>query len=424
MRKKNIILLASIILFFVPTFVLITNVNESNISHAAYVRARPESSGQILIDPSLKVETIFKDGLKGPTTGMAFLGPNDILVLEKNTGKVQRILDGNLQENPLLQVNVGTEVELGLLGIATSNNQEGKTSVFLYYSEANSSGVVVGNRLYKYELVDNRLVKPLLLLNLPATSPIPGHENNHNGGKLVIGPDNNVYVIVGDVGGRMGNIQNIMRGNSPDGTSGILRVTQDGKSVDDGPFGSSVPNILYYAYGIRNSFGFDFDPVTGNLWDSENGGIDKDEINYVYPGFNSGWRKAMGMALQRFDPNQDLFSFEGKGNYSDPEFVWKVTVAPTALKFLNSTKLGTQYENTIFVGDVKTGNLYNFKLDSGRKQLLLEPPLNDRVADTPDEVQSIVFGQGFGVITDIQVGPDGYLYILGINGSIYRIVPA
>lgn len=424
MRKKNIILLASIILFFVPTFVLITNVNESNISHAAYVRARPESSGQILIDPSLKVETIFKDGLKGPTTGMAFLGPNDILVLEKNTGKVQRILNGNLQENPLLQVNVGTQVELGLLGIATSNNQEGKTSVFLYYSEANSSGVVVGNRLYKYELVDNRLVNPLLLLNLPATSPIPGHENNHNGGKLVIGPDNNVYVIVGDVGGRMGNIQNIMRGNSPDGTSGILRVTQDGKSVDDGPFGSSVPNILYYAYGIRNSFGFDFDPVTGNLWDSENGGIDKDEINYVYPGFNSGWRKAMGMALQRFDPNQDLFSFEGKGNYSDPEFVWKVTVAPTALKFLNSSKLGTQYENTIFVGDVKTGNLYNFKLDSDRKQLLLEPPLNDRVADTPDEVQSIVFGQGFGVITDIQVGPDGYLYILGINGSIYRVVPA
>jgi aldose sugar dehydrogenase len=424
MRKKNIILLVSIILFFVPTFVLITNVNESNISHAAYVRARPESSGQILIDPSLKVETIFKDGLKGPTTGMAFLGPNDILVLEKNTGKVQRILDGNLQENPLLQVKVGTQVELGLLGIATSNNQEGKTSVFLYYSEANSSGVVVGNRLYKYELVDNRLVNPLLLLNLPATSPIPGHENNHNGGKLVIGPDNNVYVIVGDVGGRMGNIQNIMRGNSPDGTSGILRVTQDGKSVDDGPFGSSVPNILYYAYGIRNSFGFDFDPVTGNLWDSENGGIDKDEINYVYPGFNSGWRKAMGMALQRFDPNQDLFSFEGKGNYSDPEFVWKVTVAPTALKFLNSTKLGTQYENTIFVGDVKTGNLYNFKLDSDRKQLLLEPPLNDRVADTPDEVQSVVFGQGFGVITDIQVGPDGYLYILGINGSIYRVVPA
>ncbi len=424
MRKKNIILVTSIILFFLPAFALITNFNENNISHAAYVRARPESSGQVLIDPSLKVEMIFKTGLSAPTTSMAFLGPNDILVLEKNTGKVQRIMDGKLQENPLLQVNVGKQIELGMLGIAISKNQEGKTYVFLDYTEANSSGIVMGNRLYRYELVDDRLVNPLLLLNLPATSPILGHENNHNGGKVVIGPDRNVYVIIGDAGGRMGNAQNIMRGNSPDGTSGILRVTQDGKSVENGPFGSSVPNILYYAYGIRNSFGFDFDPVTGNLWDSENGGIDKDEINYVYPGFNSGWRKAMGMALSRFDPKVDLFSFGGKGKYSDPEFVWKETVAPTALKFLNSTKLGTQYENTIFVGDVKTGNLYNFKLDSDRKQLLLDPPLSDRVADTPDEVQNIVFGQGFGVITDIKVGPDGYLYILGINGIIYRIAPA
>ena len=423
MRKK-INVLTLIILFLGSTLALIANVNENNISYAAYVRALPESSGQVLVDPSLKVELFFKDGLKGPATSMAFLAPDDILVLEKNTGKVQRIVNGSLEQNPLLQVKVATEVELGMLGIAISKNQQGKTFVFLYYSEANSSGIVIGNRLYRYELIDNKLVNPLLLLNLPATSPIVGHENNHNGGKVVIGPDNNVYLVVGDVGGRMGNIQNIMRGSSPDGTSGILRVTQDGKSVHNGPFGSSVPNILYYAYGIRNSFGFDFDPVTGNLWDSENGGIDKDEINYVYPGFNSGWRKAMGMALSRFDPNEDLFYFDGKGNYSDPEFVWKETVAPTALKFLNSSKLGSQYENTIFVGDVTTGNLYNFRLDSAREQLLLDPPLDDKVADTPQEVQDIVFGRGFGVITDIQVGSDGYLYILGIDGTIYKIVPA
>jgi aldose sugar dehydrogenase len=420
---REIIVLAFLILLLSSTYVLILSISENNISYAAYVRALPESSGQDLVDPSLKVELFFKDGIKGPATSMAFLGPDDILVLEKNTGKVQRILNGSLQQTPLLQVKVGTEVELGMLGIAISKNQLGKTIVFLYYTEANTSGIVIGNRLYRYELIDNKLVNPLLLLDLPATSTIVGHENNHNGGKVVIGPDNNVYLVVGDVGGRMGNIQNIMRGNSPDGTSGILRVTQEGKSVHNGPFGNSVPNILYYAYGIRNSFGFDFDPVTGNLWDSENGGIDKDEINYVYPGFNSGWRKAMGMALTRFDPNEDLFYFDGKGKYSDPEFVWKETVAPTALKFLNSTKLGSEYENTIFVGDVKTGNLYNFKLDSTREQLQLNPPLDDKVADIPQEIQSIVFGKGFGVITDIQVGSDGYLYILGIDGTIYKIVP-
>lgn len=410
-------------LIYVPALVIISSFHDSNFSYAAYERAVPESSGQVLMDPSLKVELVFKDGIKGPATSMAFLGPDDILVLEKNTGKVQRILNGSLQENPLLRVNVGKEVELGMLGVAISKNQNGIIYAFLYYTELDNSGIVIGNRLYRYELLDNKLVNPLLLLNLPATSPIKGHENNHNGGKVVIGPDHNVYVVIGDVGGRMGNIQNIMRGNAPDGTSGILRVTQNGKSIPNGPFGSTLPNALYYAYGIRNSFGFDFDPVTGNLWDTENGGIDKDEINYVYPGFNSGWRKAMGMALSRFDPNRDLFYFDGKGKYSDPEFVWKETVAPTAIKFLNSSKLGTEYENTVFVGDVKTGNLYNFKLNSDRDQLVLNPPLDDKVADTPDEIQEIVFGQGFGVITDIQVGPDGYLYILGIGGTVYRIVP-
>lgn len=421
MRRK-IIVLALLILLLSSTFVLVSSISENNISYAAYVRALPESTGQDLVDPSLKVELFFKGDIIGSATSMSFLGPDDILLLEKNTGKVHRILNGSLQQSPVLQVKVGTEVELGMLGIAISKNQQGKTFVFLYYTEANNSGIVIGNRLYRYELIDNKLVNPLLLLNLPASSPIVGHENNHNGGKVVIGPDNNVYLVVGDVGGRMGNIQNIMRGNSPDGTSGILRVTQEGKSVHNGPFGSSVPNILYYAYGIRNSFGFDFDPVTGNLWDSENGGIDKDEINYVYPGFNSGWRKAMGMALSSFDPNEDLFYFDGKGKYSDPEFVWKETVAPTALKFLNSTKLGSEYENTIFVGDVKTGNLYNFKLDATREQLQLSPPLDDKVADTLQEIQGIIFGKGFGVITDIQVGSDGFLYILGIDGTIYKIV--
>ena len=195
MRKK-IIVLTLIILLLGSTLALIANVNENNISYAAYVRALPESSGQVLVDPSLKVELFFKDGLKGPATSMAFLAPDDILVLEKNTGKVQRIVNGSLEQNPLLQVKVGTEVELGMLGIAISKNQQGKTFVFLYYTEANSSGIVIGNRLYRYELIDNKLVNPLLLLNLPATSPIVGHENNHNGGKVLIGPDNNVYLVV------------------------------------------------------------------------------------------------------------------------------------------------------------------------------------------------------------------------------------
>jgi glucose/arabinose dehydrogenase len=391
---------------------------------AAYVKSKPEAGGPVLTDPNLKVEVVFENSgeLDAPTTSMAFLGPDDILVLEKNQGTVQRIVNGHLQSEPLLQVRVGNEVEWGMLGVATTGPATtGKTYVFLYYTEADNAGGVLGNRLYRYELVNDKLVNPLLLLDLPAIAPPGGEENNHDGGKVEIGPDGNVYVVIGDVGGRNGQAQNNNEGDALDGTSGILRVTQDGQPVGEGIIGKSIPQILYYAYGIRNSFGFDFDPVTGNVWDTENGANDKDEINLVKPGFNSGWSEVMGFPPKRFNAESDLVNFNGNGQYSDPQFVWRQTTGPTALQFLRSTNLGAQYENTIFVGDVNTGNLYNFKLNPDRTSLLLQGPLSDRTADTPEEEQSLVFGTGFGVITDIKTGPDGNLYVLGFDGTIYRI---
>jgi aldose sugar dehydrogenase len=196
----------------------------------------------------------------------------------------------------------------------------------------------------------------------------------------------------------------------------------------------------YYAYGIRNSFGIDFDPVTKKLWDTENGPTYGDEINLVEPGFNSGWLRAMGIwqvhgrspgpiVSSSINPPSNLVldfsNGEEKGKYRSPEFTWLHTIAPTALKFLNSDKLGKQYENTMFVGDVNTGNLYNFKLNPQRTGFLLNGSLVDKVANTPEELQQVIFGKGFGVITDIQVGPeDGYLYILTYQGTIYRVAPS
>jgi glucose/arabinose dehydrogenase len=203
--------------------------------------------------------------------------------------------------------------------------------------------------------------------------------------------------------------------------------------------GDTFPLNLYYAYGMRNTFGMDFDPLTGNLWDTENGNTFGDEINLVKPGFNSGWSQVAGIwkvtgskpgpaiGADSNNPPKGLVSFGGKGIYRAPEFATLQTIAPTALKFFNSDKLGKQYENTIFMGDVDYGRLYNFKLDEDRTGLLLGGPLADKIANTPDEIQQgrVILGQGFGVITDIQIGPDdGYLYILTLNGSIYRIVPS
>src|SRR6266487_4444904 len=297
-------------------------------------------------------------------------------------------------------------------------------------------GVAAGNRLYRYDLTadNSQLINPKLLLDLPANTPTPPAENNHNGGKVLIGPDNNVYTVIGDVGSHRGQAQNVEKGKPLDGTSGILRVTQDGEPVGNGIFGSSAPANEYYAYGIRNSFGIDFDPVTGKLWESENGPTFGDEINLVNPGFNSGWLQVTGIweaganpglviGADNNNPPKNLVTFGGKGVYRAPEFSWLQPIGPTAVKFLNSVQLGAQYKNDMFVGDVDTGSLYHFKLNQQRDGLSLTGTLADKVANTPQESQQVVFGHGFGTITDLQVGPDGYLYVLTFGGNLYRIVP-
>jgi glucose/arabinose dehydrogenase len=354
-----------------------------------------------------------------PTT-MAFVGPDDILVLEKNKGTVQRIVNGQMLAAPLLQVNVSSEVERGMLGIAVSkDNQTGIPNVFLYFTESEGAKPMA-SRLYRYELKNDTLVDPKLLLELPAE---PGPR--HNAGNIMIGPDNNLYVSVGDLDGHTTMAQNVEGGGKPDGSSAILRITQDGHIPGGGILGDDGISRKYYAYGIRNSFGMDFDPLTGKLWNTENGPSYGDEINLVEPGFNSGWLEVQGMAPFNFYSEQDLVNFWGKGNYSDPEFVWTDTVGPTAIKFLPSDKLGKQYANDAFVSDVTQGNIYRFDLANNRTGLKVEGSLADKIANNATENNDIIFGDGFGGISDLEVGPyDGYLYVVSLgHGAIYRIVP-
>ncbi|MFZ0698453.1 MAG: PQQ-dependent sugar dehydrogenase, partial [Nitrososphaeraceae archaeon] len=167
------------------------------------------------------------------------------------------------------------------------------------------------------------------------------------------------------------------------------------------------------------------------LWDSENGPSFGDEINLIEPGFNSGWLKIQGIwkpkGGQAGDADlipDDLINFDGNGKYSAPEFIWLHTVGPTELEFLSSAKYGEQYENDMFVGDINNGNLYHFDLNKDRTDLYLREPLIDKIAHSPKELHKIVFGEGFGGITDIELGPDGLLYILSTKyDKIFRVIP-
>ena len=383
-------------------------------------------------DPNLKTQVV-AEGLDTPTT-MSFLGPNDFLVLEKDKGTVIRVVNGTVLDKPVLDVDVANSGERGMSGIAVSKNGS-RTYIFLYYSEINGKDSddrkgkqPEGNRLYRYELVDDKLVNPVLLLDLPA---YPGPR--HNGGAIEIGPDQNIYIPVGDIDGSFRSFypatqtQNFAPGITADGRSGILRITQDGNPVGEGILGDSMPLRLYYAYGIRNSFGLNFDPITGSLWDTENGPFEGDEINLVYQGFNSGWQEIYGLSSsqEKFDV-QKLVTFDGRGKYGEPKLAWAHSTGLTSLIFLDSDKLGTQYRNDMFVGDAHNGRLYHFKLNNERNDLILPKAVEEKFIENPinSGAEDIVFGSGFGGVTDLTVGPDGYLYVVSIGqGKIFRILP-
>ncbi|HEX5979148.1 MAG TPA: PQQ-dependent sugar dehydrogenase, partial [Nitrososphaeraceae archaeon] len=402
-----------LVLILLPSYIPIVNLAQASsdeITLEKYIDPLPE--GPTLNDANLNLEEI-STGLDLPT-GMTFVGPNDILVTEKNTGIVKRITNGQLNPEPVLDESIANVKERGMLGIAAAVNSNrngnaptntiGPTYVFLYYTDsssttdgddADSEENVLGSRLYRYELIDNQLVNPKLLLDLPAHPPPDREEasRDHYGGKVLIGPaDNYVYVGIGNVIVHQGQAQNVLDGEPLDGTSGILRVGQDGEVQPNPPLGSTqTMSPYYYAYGIRNTFGMDFDPITGKLWDTENGPTYADEINIVEPGFNSGHSKIHGFAKDAstddseddeedgseddssseaaINPATDLVNFGGNSQYSDPEFVWTTPLGVTALKFLNSDKLGSQYQNTIFIGDTNSGWLYNFKLNPQRTGL-------------------------------------------------------
>jgi len=378
------------------------------------------ASAQTLKDPTLAVEEIVS-GLSGPTA-MAFIGPNDLLVLQKHNGTVRRVLDGVLLPGVVLDVAVDQTSERGLLGIALHPTFPATPWVYLYYTESGTAGDTSGspppvaNRVYRFSWNGQALVDPALILNLPA---LPGP--NHNGGVLTFGPDGKLYAVIGDLN-HDGQLQNVPSGPPADDTSVIIRLNDDGTVPSDNPFfmqGGNLPR--YYAYGIRNSFGLTFDPLTNKLWMTENGPSTYDEINLVEPGFNSGWVPIRGPLARSSQGTDSLFQLPGS-SYADPKFSWFDTVAPTALLFLNSPQLGESYVNDLFVGDINSGNLYRFRLTAARDGIQLEQSgLTDLVADPADDVQEISFGTDFGGITDLKIGADGRLYVLSFAGTIFAV---
>ncbi|MGD9672761.1 MAG: sorbosone dehydrogenase family protein [Candidatus Nitrosocosmicus sp.] len=487
---KRLVILSAVLI--VLMWIGFKYVDHSDITNLFTMPFQSEKS--IEINPNyqdrISIDLIAK-GLSLPTS-MTFVGNNSILVLEKDRGNVRLISNGVLQKDPIYTVeNISNEKERGLLGIAaldkskvlekiqfdndnhkfpTSANSLINTSsslrtphtndstfkIYLYvtektivpssiYNNTNQRlSETTHNRVYEYNWNgsgNGNLSNPTLLLDLPS-----GPDPFHNGGKMHLDKQGNLYIIIGDLVTINNTLQNYPGGkdksiSAPNNSSVIIRINPLSESIipNDNPFYSYYDNNttlhsmkLYYSYGIRNGFGLDTDPLTGKLWDTENGESNYDEINLVQPGSNSGWNKIMGpFGRSNNTLLSDLVLLNGS-HYSDPEFSWRVPVGVTDIEFLESSHLGNDLENNIFVGDINNGNVYLFKVNSNRTGIDLqksiftsekEKGLQDLVADNKNELEKIIFAKNFeGRITDIETGTDGSLYILTyFDGRIYKI---
>lgn len=487
-------------------------------------------SGPNILHPNLALRAVVSD-LITPIS-MAFLGANDFLVLEKNTGKVQRVVNGAVQST-VLDLAVNNSSERGLLGIALHPKFPINPSVYLFWScrgtpppaenpffpverecpdtpqlGADTDNILavplLGNRVDRFIwngstlTFDRNLIKLLSFQNDGApTPPNQGDESqpprgNHDGGVIAFGPDGKLYIIFGDVG-RRGQLQNLPSGPTATGlgptvpddqfggpepddahfTGVIIRLNDDGTTPSDNPFfsvgaaigGEVGKNIQKtFAYGIRNSFGMAFDPLSGKLWYQENGEDAFDELNLVEPGMNSGWIQIIGpverIAQYKFiettslhhedfpnlqqlrwpperiaDTPQEalsrLFMLPGS-HYSDPEFSWKHVLAPAGIGFLSSRALGPQFFGDLFVGfsvpEPLGGPLFHFNLTGNRRKIGVDDPrLGDLVADNETfhdmtESESLLIGTDFGIITDIKTGPNGNLFVISLDQStVYEI---
>ncbi len=453
-----------------------------------------------VLDPDLDVRPAVT-GLFTPTS-MAFLGPNDFLVLEKIPGQVRRVTNGVLQSAAVLDLPVNSGSERGLLGIALHPGFPTNPSVYLYWTESStgmdtsvlSNTPLLGNRVDRFVWNGSTLTFDQNLIRLRALQPpFPAEptptagRGNNDGGVIRFGPDGKLYIFIGDVG-RRGQTQNLPSGPTATGlgptvpddqfggpepdnahlTGVILRLNDDGTAPNDNPFfdagaamsGEAGANIQkIFSYGHRNGFGMAFDPISGNLWNADNGDDAFDEINRIEPGQNGGWIQIMGpvsrisefkaiessstsgLQQMRWPPTNiadtpsealsRLFMLPGS-QYSDPEFSWKFGVPPGAIGFMNGQGLGPEYAGDLFVGAATTnlegGHLFHFNLTASRTALEFDDPrLADQVADNNSkhdstESESLLFGKNFGIVTDIQTGPNGNLFVVSlINGAIYEI---
>jgi glucose/arabinose dehydrogenase len=393
---------AGLVQFYVP--ILFTKVDN----------VKDDITGPVVLDEGLFVEK-FAEGLNLPTS-MIIIN-DEILVAEQKTGKILKISsNGVMQEEPVLEISVATKgLESGLLGLVNFEDD-----VYVYHTvqknEENQRNIIT-----KYDYDGNLLINPVKIQELS------GNSQGHNGGTMTISHNNEIFVSVGDAFtvNKYSNFDIDTPHKSVKLPDQHVMYQSDERNISSSILKITNGEVEHFAMGIRNSFGLAVDPVTGFLWETENGPHIYDEINLIKEKFNGGWVVLAGPTTREdgyntFENIELKINFPGY-EYGEPKFSWQRPIGITAIAFPELTN--QRYSDYLFVGDIANGIVYKFKLNENRNGFVFNnEQLKDLVFDRLESNNEIKFVTGIpGGITDILFHNNTMYIISFVDGSIFKI---
>ena len=355
------------------------------LAAAALVASALTASGGVAHAGSIGAHRV-KGGLDQPVA-FTFAPNGRIFFVEKATGRI-RILNPATDRTPIFfdVPGVNADGERGLLGIALHPNFPTKPLVFVYATRSVRGHL--RNQIIRLKDVNGAGRRMHVIWSAPASaSPY------HNGGRILFGPDGMLYAVVGE-GHDPSNSQDL----SHNDRGKVLRMTPTGDVPSDNP----IANSRIYTYGLRNSFGFTFDPNTGDLWETENGPECNDEVNRIVAGDNYGWGPS------------ETCSGSAPGNTNQdgpspvlPNLFFSSTIGITGDAFCVGCHLNAQSEGGLFWGSVNNGNVYRVDLNNARD-------------DTSNGSLTTVYTDPNGGTLSFEVGPNGSIYFSDFS-AIYRL---
>lgn len=357
----------------------------------------------IIIIPLSAQDTVLRDTYTGVSytvepyvvanypVALAFAPDGRLFFTEKNTGNVRVVSpDGELQIDPVITFPVSSVVERGMLGIALDPDYEENGFIWVAMIREATARDFATNQIARFYEEDGVGSDPEVMLNVP----LDDNALIHHGGNLHFDDDGYLYYSIGD----NENPANSQDTNTMQGALHRFAVTDDGLIPAEGnPFGDD--NSIW-AYGLRNSFDFDFDPYGFGIFATENGDSCDDEVNLILQGLNygAGENYVCGEQAEGVSPS----------GYLQAIVSFTPTIAPTGIVVYDHEAVSS-WEGDVFFCGWTFGTLYRMELNDSRTVMT-----NLRELDLGEAMCRI----------DLEIGLDGDLYFSSVGndtGVIYRL---